>query len=140
MEPFEKDDLSDGELKGLLRSWEVPDPPAGLREAVFGPSRGPRWRAVWGTSIRVPVPMIALAVFVLVIAFWKWPRQVVVRESPPRVEVKTVRVEVPVVKQVVKKEVVTRVVYRDRSSRQADEDRELRPVTELRPRIIRSQP
>jgi hypothetical protein len=140
MEPFEKDDLSDAELKGLLRLWEVPDPPAGLREAVFGQSRGPRWREIWGASIRVPVPVIALALLVFAIAFWKWPRQVVFRESPPRVEVKTVRVEVPVVKQVVKKEVVTRVVYRDRNSRQPDDDGELRRVTELRPRIIRSQP
>lgn len=109
---------------------EVPDPLAQLRQAVFG-----RWRAVWGASIHVPVPMIALAALVLAIGFWQWSRRVVVRESPPRVQVKTVRVEVPVVK----KEVVTRLVYRDRNSRQADEDRELRPVAELRPRIIRSQ-
>jgi hypothetical protein len=135
MEPFEKDELSDGELKGLLRLWEVPDPPARLREAVFGESRGARWWQVWRASIRVPVPIIALVALGLAIGFWKWPRRVVVRESLPRVEVKTVRVEVPVVK----KEVVTRVVYRNRSSRQAEEDRELRPVTELRPRIIRSQ-
>ena len=135
MEPFEKDELSDGELKGLLHSWEVPEAPKQIREAVFGKSRGPRWWEVWRASIRVPVPIAALAVLVLVIAFWKWPRRVVVRESPPRVEVKTVRVEVPVVK----KEVVTRVVYRDRNPRQAGADRELRPVAELRPRIIRSR-
>jgi hypothetical protein len=135
MEPFEKDELSDSELERLLRLWEVPDAPMQLREAVFGQSRGERWWAVWSASIRVPVPMIALVAVVLAIAFWKWPRQMVVRESPPRVEVKTVREEVPVVK----KQVVTRVVYRDRNSRQADDDRELRPVAELRPRVIRSQ-
>jgi hypothetical protein len=134
MEPFEKDELSDGELRGLLRLWEVPDAPAQLRQALFGQSRGTRWWAVWRASLRVPVPIIALAALVLAIGFGQWPRKVVVRESP-RVEVKTVRVEVPVVK----KEVVTRVVYRDRNSRQADEDRELRPVAELRARIIRSQ-
>jgi hypothetical protein len=135
MEPVEKDELSDAELKGILRLWEAPVPPAQLRGAVFGRSHGTRWRAVWGASIRIPVPIAGLIVLVLAGAFWKWPRQIVVRESPPRVEVKTVRVEVPVVK----KELVTRVVYRDRNSRQADEDRELRPVAELRPRIIRSQ-
>jgi|HubBroStandDraft_1064217.scaffolds.fasta_scaffold768892_2 hypothetical protein len=135
MEPFEKDELSEGELDGILRLWEVPSPPARLREAVFGPPRGTRWWAVWSASIRVPAPMVALVALVLAIGFWKWPRQVVVQESPPRVEVKTVRVEVPVVK----KEVETRVVYRDRISRQAEEDRELRPVAELQPRIIRGQ-
>jgi hypothetical protein len=135
MEPFEKDDLSDSELKALLRQWEVPDPPAQIRHAVFGQSRGTRWWAVWGASIRVPVPIIALTALAFAIAFWQWPKGVVVRESPPRVEVKTVRVEVPVVK----KEVVTRVVYRDRTSGQQDADHELRPVAELRPRIIRSQ-
>jgi hypothetical protein len=135
MESFEKDELSDGELERLLRFWEIPDAPAQLRQAVFGSSRGTRWRAVWGASIVVPVPMIAVVAIAIAIGFWQWTRQVVVRESPPRVVVKTVRVEVPVVK----KEVVTRVVYRDRNPRQADEDRELRPVAELRPRIIRSQ-
>jgi hypothetical protein len=79
--------------------------------------------------------MIALVALIVAIALWQWPRRVVVRESPPRVEVKTVRVEVPVVKE----EVVTRVVYRDPKSRHTDEDRELRPVAELRPRIIGSQ-
>jgi hypothetical protein len=135
MEPFEKDELTDSELQGLLRSWEVPGAPAQLREAVFGQSRGTRWWAVWGASIRVPAPLIALVALALAIALRQWPRQVIVRESPPRVEVKTVRVEVPVVK----KEVVTRIVYRDRNPSQADEDVEWRRVTELRPRIIRSQ-
>jgi hypothetical protein len=135
MEPFEKDELSDAELQGILRSWEVPNPPARLREAVFGKSRSSRWWAVWSASIRVPVPMIALAALVLAVGFWTWPRQVVIRQPLPRVEVKTVRVEVPVVR----KEVVTRVVYRDRNPSQANEDRELRRVAELRPRIIRSR-
>jgi hypothetical protein len=135
MEPFEKDELSEGELNRVLREWDVPDAPARLRQAVFGQSRSNWWWAVWGASIRVPVPIVALAALALAIGFWQWPRKVVVRESPPRSEVRTMRVEVPVVK----KEVVTRVVYRDRNPHQADEDRELRPVAELRPRIIGSQ-
>jgi hypothetical protein len=136
MEPFEKDELSEDELDRLLRFWEIPDAPAQLRQAVFGQPKSTRWRAVWGASVRVPVPMIALIALVLAIGLLWWPGRVVVRKSPPRVEVKTVRVEVPVVK----KEVVTRFVYRDRDSRQFDPDRELRRVTELNPRIIRSQP
>ena len=135
MEPFENDEWSDGELNGLLRQWEIPNPPAQLRQAVFGQSRGIRWRVVWGASIRVPVPVVALVALLLATGFWHWPRQAANRVSPPSAEVKTVRVEVPVVK----KEVTTRVVYRDRNSCQADEDRELRPVAELRPRIIGSQ-
>jgi hypothetical protein len=135
MKPFEKDELSEGELDGLLRGWEIPNPPAQLRKAVIGQSRSTPWWAVWNGSIRLPLPVIALAALVLAIGFWKWPRPAVVRELPARVEIRTVRVEVPVVK----KEVITRVVYRDGNSRQADEDRELRRVSELSLRIIRSQ-
>jgi hypothetical protein len=133
---LKKDELTDSELQGLLHLWEAPAAPAHLRPAVFGQSRVTRWWAVWRASIRVPVPLIAFVALALAIALWQWPRQILVRESPPRVEVKTVRVEVPVVK----KEVVTRIVYRNRNSRQAGEDGELRRVTELRPRIVRSQP
>ena len=50
MEPFEKDELSDQELDGLLREWTAPAAPARLRAAVFGPPR-PRWQRLWRASI-----------------------------------------------------------------------------------------
>lgn len=71
MEPFEKDELSDRELEGLLRLWEVPNAPVQLRQAVFGPSRGAHWWALWDASIRVPVPMIALVALIVAIGLWQ---------------------------------------------------------------------
>ena len=139
MEPFNREGLSDRELDRLLREWEAPEPPTRLRSAVFGDLRAPLWRPLWrrilGRSIRVPLPAAALAAIALALALWKWPRPVVYRELPPRVEVQTVRVEVPVMK----KEVITRIVYRDRSARETAESSELRPVAELKPRIIRNR-
>jgi hypothetical protein len=123
--------LSERELDGLLRTWEAPEPPAGMRASLFGKPAATGWRAFFGASVRIPLPVAALAAVALVLVLWMWPRPVVYRDSPPRVEVQTVKVEVPVVK----KEVVTRVVYRERTS----DAGELRPVTELKPRIMRSR-
>jgi hypothetical protein len=133
-EPFTEDRLSDPELHALLRAWTSPDPPNHLRTAIFGEERPLPWWSLWTQSIRVPVPAVALLVLFIGMALWKWPARIVVRDSPPRLEVRTVRVEVPVLK----KEVLTRVVYRDRPAPTPNEGNELRPVTELKPRIIRS--
>jgi hypothetical protein len=74
---------------------------------------------MWTGSIRVPVPVAcALAVLIAIVAA-AMPRAA-------RVEVRTVRVEVPVVQE--------RIVYRDRP---VVAEAAWRPVRELRPRIIR---
>ena len=55
MEPFEKDELTDRELDGMLAHWKSPSAPARLKAAVFGERRLPWWRRLWSASIRVPV-------------------------------------------------------------------------------------
>jgi hypothetical protein len=135
MEPFEREELNDRELSGLLREWKAPDAPPGLRAAVFGPAAAGEaplhsWRKFWSLSIRVPAPVAFAAALLLAAAVWAgWPlpQPVAPRPaSPPQVIVETKTVEVPVVKE--------RVVYRDRPQPYNG----WKPVAELRPRIIRS--
>ena len=119
MEPFEKDELTDRDLDGMLAQWKAPSAPARLKAAVFGERRQPLWRRMWTGSIRVPVPVACALVALMAIV-----AAAIVRA--PRVEVRTVRVEVPVVQE--------RIVYRDRP---VVAEAAWRPVRELKPRIIR---
>jgi len=123
MEPFEKDELSDRELNNLLPQWKAPDAPARLRGAVFPESRRPWWRRLWTASIRVPLPVACALLALLAFALGRLSRT----PPPPRVVVKTERVEVPVVQE----RIVTRTVYR------APDAVAWRPVRELQPRILR---
>lgn len=136
MEPFDKkeQELSDRELDALLPEWKVPQSPARLRLAIFPEQAERWWRRLWNTSVRVPAPVACCLAVFLALAVW---RSVV--PGTGRVVVKTERVEVPVVKT----EVVTRTVYRDRivrasAARPARDVHALQPVAELRPRIIGS--
>src|SRR5260370_1805146 len=105
MEPFEKDELSDRELDAILPAWKAPLAPARLRAAVFLEASKPWWRTLWSTSFRVPIPVAFCLAIMLALVAWRW-----FTPGAPRVVIQTERVEVPVVK----KEVVTRTVYRDR--------------------------
>lgn len=134
MEPFDEQEqeLSDRELDALLPEWRVPSAPTRLRAAIFPEDTKPWWWRFWSTSIRVPVPVACCLAVLLALGGWKW-----MVPGVGRVVVKTERVEVPVVKT----EVVTRTVYRDRIVRApgtAGDFSALQPVAELRPRIIRS--
>lgn len=134
MKPFEDDELSDRELDALLPEWKVPPAPARLRAAIFPGPSGPWWRRMWTASVRIPAPVACCLVVLLAWSAWKW-----VAPDAPRVVVKTERVEVPVIRT----EVVTKTVYRDRIVRApvptpARNPSELQPVAELRPRLIRS--
>src|SRR5258708_3615487 len=134
MEPYDDEELTDRELDGLLREWKAPRAPAHLRSAVFS-ARGAWWRRMWTTSFRVPVPVAVCLTALLAIGGW-W----LTRPTAPRVivrtEVRTERVEVPVVTE----RVVPKVVYRDRTTvARPITFQNLRPVAELRPRIIRSE-
>ncbi len=133
MEPFEHDELSDGELDELLRKWESPVPPARLRAAVFPGAADSGWRRLWHASIRIPLPAgLAIAVamaMVVALAIRRWPA------PAPGVVTKVERVEVPVIQE----RIVTRVVYRDRVTGQQVDVHKLRPVAELRPVIIRRE-
>jgi hypothetical protein len=120
MEPFEKDELTDRELDSMLGQWKTPSAPGRLKAAVFGERRAPWWRRLWSASIRVPVPVACALMALLAVVIGASLR------VPPRVIVRTERVEVPVVQE--------RIVYRDRA---AVAVAAWRPVRELRPRIIR---
>jgi hypothetical protein len=133
MEQPERNDLSDRELDALLTEWQAPKAPAHLRAALFPEAAQPWWLRVWKTSIRVPlVAAVGLAV-VLSLAAWQWSVP-----AAPRVEIRTERVEVPVLQE----RVVTKTVYRDRVAPSRASETEsnmqaLQPVAELRPRVIR---
>ena len=131
MEPFENDELSQSELDGMLRQWQSPPAPAHLRDAVF-PPRAPWWRRVWAVGIPLPVACAALAL--IGVAAWRIPRPAAPPPPPraPQVVVRTERVEVPVEHE----RVVTRYIYRQEPSHELT-FQELKPVAELRPRIIR---
>lgn len=131
----------------MLPAWTAPAavPTARLRAALFAEeasvAESSWWHRLWRVSFRIPLP-VALALGLLVAAgVWRWwwtfPAQRVIAPEP-RVVVRTERVEVPVVQ----RETVT--VYRDRVVRvpvavkvDAQAQQELRPVLELKPRIIR---
>jgi len=135
-ERFENDEeLSDRELDSILPEWKSPIAPQHLRAALFPEAPASSWRRLWSISIRVPFPVACCLAIVLALVVWRWGTP-----PPPRVVIQHDRVEVPVVKQ----EVVTRTVYRDRivhapPAASKSSASELQPVVELRPRIIRRQ-
>jgi hypothetical protein len=66
--------LSDHELQALLRAWKAPAAPEHLQPPL--PRR--RWyAALWATSVRIPVPVLAL-ILMAVIALQVFSR----RERP----------------------------------------------------------
>ena len=60
--------LNEKELNQLLRVWEAPSAPKGLRSPA-GVARAAWWRWLFTGSIRIPVPAVAAAAVVLV-AIW----------------------------------------------------------------------
>jgi hypothetical protein len=131
MDRFEKNELPDGELNELLASWESPQAPGRLRTALFPAPPAPWWRAMWSVSFRVPLPVACALGVLMAGGVWRW-----IDAPAPRVVIRTERVEVPVIR----KEIVTQTVYRDRVVHLPSQDNnQLQPVAELRPRIIRRQ-
>jgi hypothetical protein len=110
MEPFERDELQEHELEGMLRQWRAPQMPARLRLAVFPKPSRPWWLRLWATSVRVPLPLACALVLVLALALGASlrPRPA----ATPRTVIKTERVEVPLIQE----RVVTRIEFRDRKA------------------------
>lgn len=132
MEPFENDELSQPELDATLRQWQSPPPSPRLREAIF-PPRLPWWRRVW--AVRIPLPVACAALALIALAAWRIPQTASAPPPPvaPQVVVRTERVEAPVQHQ----RVATGSTGREESSHELT-FQQLKPVAELRPRIIRS--
>ncbi len=110
MQPSDNHELNDRELDAMLPAWKAPKAPAHLRTAVFPAAPMPWWQRVWTVSIRIPLPVACGMAIVLALLIWRWSTPV--------------------------------TVYRDRvmpalQSTEADAGM-LRPVTEFRPRVIRS--
>ena len=61
--------IDDQELSRLLRQWEAPVAPPGLKHRVFQRS-APWWRWLLAGTIRVPVPLGAAALALL--ALWAY--------------------------------------------------------------------
>ena len=126
----------DEELRSLLREWQAPPMSPSFKERVWVAHR-PWWWLVLRGSIQVPVPVICCIVMLLAaVEGWRWTK--LAQTATPRVVVKTERVEVPVVRE----RVITKVIYKNRpilatTPEHALTFRQLKPVGELRPRIIR---
>ncbi len=60
-----ENDPSHDSLKGLLREWQAPEPPAALdsrvRAAYRKAYRPSPWRVFWATRVSVPAPALAVA-------------------------------------------------------------------------------
>lgn len=109
MQPSENDELTDRELDALLPAWKAPAAPARLRAALFPEGPAPWWRRLWSASVRIPVPVACCLAVLLALAVWRW--------------------------------FTPRTIYRDRIvpvAAAGSDPSQLRPVTELRPRIVRS--
>ena len=63
--------IDDQELSRLLREWEAPAAPLGLKHRVFQ-QRRPWWRWLLTGTIRVPVPLGAAAL--LLLALWAYTK------------------------------------------------------------------
>jgi hypothetical protein len=129
MEPYD-----DPELLNLIREWQVPPPSRAFEERVLR-SRKSWWRFLLSGHISVPVPLACCLVLLIAAGVWRWAD--LERPFPPRVVVKTERVEVPVIRD----RVVTKFIHNNgpvpMKTSPALTFHELKPVAELRPRVIR---
>jgi hypothetical protein len=136
MEPYD-----DPELLNLIREWQVPPPSKAFEERVLR-SRKTSWPFFWKTwrflltgRISVPVPTACCLVLLIAAGAWRWAD--LERPVPPLVVVKTERVEVPVIRD----RVVTKFIHNNApvpmKRSHALTFHELKPVAELRPRVIR---
>jgi hypothetical protein len=68
--------LNEHELQTLLRAWEAPAAPERLQPPL---PRRPWYSALWATSVRIPVPVLALIVLAVLAL------QLVPRREPARI-------------------------------------------------------
>jgi hypothetical protein len=103
--------LEDQELNAMLRQWRTPEASGQIRERLF-PRRAPWWQRFWQVQIRIPLPVAICAALLLAVGLWRW--------TAPRPAVELPRAE---------------------GGRTAEvlTFRELTPVRELKPRIIRRE-
>lgn len=135
--------LNDDQLNDILQAWRAPRPSPPLEACsleAFRRRRGSFWRWFIAGSLRVPVPMAAAFIIVLIYSgfrLWRPP-------AAPQIVVQTRTVEVPVVRE----RVVTRTVFVERPATPpgshraaplvAGTLRDFQPVTEFAPRVVRS--
>jgi hypothetical protein len=63
--------MNDRELNELLRQWKAPAAPTGLKEKLFTrPEPDTRWRWLLHGSIRVPVPVGAAILAILIVSIY----------------------------------------------------------------------
>jgi len=125
---------NDPQLRSLLKEWQVPPLTTSFEERVLG-TRKSWWRFLLNGHISVPVPIAGCLALLMAAGGWRWAA--LERALPPRVVVKTERVEVPVVRDRVVTKFVPKIEPAPINRSHALTFHELKPVTELRPRIIR---
>ncbi|HEY3840753.1 MAG TPA: hypothetical protein VGL72_29475 [Bryobacteraceae bacterium] len=70
MEIFD-DRHEDAQLRGLLREWQAPDPPAELEARVTRARRGTGWRFFVTGYVRVPVAAVYVFGILVTAGVWK---------------------------------------------------------------------
>lgn len=98
------------DLKGLLKEWQIPDPPPRVDARVAATYQATRARGAssWMRCVRLPAPVFALLLVAQLTSIVVIGHYLVSTSPPPPVLSMPVRVvEVPVVKE----RVVTQVVY-----------------------------
>ncbi len=129
----------DPELQELIRRWSAPEPSAGLDSRMMKRYRNRRtwqrrWRwLLWGTSVRVPLPAVVLAVALAVTVSWRWSTP-----SQPKEVMKTERVEAPVQPDTREPGSETPVLQAPSPPAEQSHPR-LLPVREIRPMIWRNE-
>jgi len=114
MEPFEHDDLSPQELDQMLKEWQAPAAPPRLRAALFPDGQRPWWKRMWSVSIRIPLPVACCLGLLCGAVAWRVTRTASPVPKPPAL-----------------------VQTGPAVPSHGLTFEELRPVSELRPRIIR---
>src|SRR5262245_29055234 len=115
LENRQPDLVEDGELNRLLASWQTPETPGELDRRVLASYRGHfnrvrLWRRWLTWSIRVPVPIAAVAVLLLCATSFLAVREAtsnMIEPPPPAAATEFVKIPVPVIQE----KFVTRVIY-----------------------------
>lgn len=78
MEPW-----NDDELNRILRQWQAPSAPPHLEHRIF--DARPWWRIFTG-SVRIPIPVFALLLLAMALAWITPPRRALPAVNPPELK------------------------------------------------------
>jgi hypothetical protein len=135
-------EINDKELHELMKKWDVPEIPPSLTENLLQQYRSRlKWNWHWliTGSLRVPVPVAALAMLIIFGLAIVAIKQMTL--TPPLLQTQVVNrvIEIPVIQD----STITDTVYSQFSTPDAIPGhfdlREFQPIKSLAPRIVRSE-